>query len=96
AVYDTPYTSSSSQIDTTKDFKIKEFKKTKEARTGYGLWYYGSYTKNGKVKTGWIKSVDLEAETVNIEAYTNKGIINKNYGAVYESPYIPGVSEKDT
>ncbi|MBO0477351.1 SH3-like domain-containing protein, partial [Vagococcus sp. DIV0080] len=96
SIYDSPYVPGTEEIDKTFSLENNQFNKTKEARTGYGLWYYGSYTKNGKVKTGWIKSVDLEAETVNIEAYTNKGIINKNYGAVYESPYIPGVSEKDT
>jgi len=59
-VFDSPYTTESKKIDTTSGFKNNEFKVTKEARTGYGLWYFGSYTKNNAKKEGWIKSVDFK------------------------------------
>lgn len=96
AVYDTPYTETSRKVDNTSNFVANQFDGTKEARTGYGLWHYGSYKKGNITKYGWIKSVDLDKEKTTIEVFNDKGIINKNYGSIYSAPYMPGVAKQDT
>ncbi|MFW7362018.1 GH25 family lysozyme [Vagococcus fluvialis] len=95
-VFDTPYTTESKKIDTTSGFKNNKFNVIKEARTAYGLWYFGNYEKNNIKKEGWIKSVDLDGEPIKIEAYSNKGFINKTYAAIFPSPYVAGVSSQGT
>lgn len=59
SVYDRPYTTDSKKIDITADVRGNLFNKNKEAETAYGIWYYGTYEKNGVMKSGWVKSVDF-------------------------------------
>ncbi|MGX7067009.1 GH25 family lysozyme M1 (1,4-beta-N-acetylmuramidase) [Vagococcus fluvialis] len=95
AVYDSPYTASTQKIGTTEGFKNKEFKVSKSAKTGYGLWYYGEYTQNNTKKVGWIKSVDLDNNLNVITPITDKTFIMNNNGAIYEKPYVEGVKRQD-
>ncbi|MBO0487273.1 GW dipeptide domain-containing protein [Vagococcus fluvialis] len=95
AVYDSPYTADTKKIGTTSGFKNKEFKTSKSAKTGYGLWYYGEYTQNNTKKVGWIKSVDMSNNLNVITPITDKTFIMNNSGAIYEKPYVEGVKRQD-
>ncbi|MFI3805961.1 GH25 family lysozyme [Vagococcus fluvialis] len=86
-IYDSPYTVDSKQKDVSNNIKNKEFKIIKEARTPYGLWYFGEYEQSEKKQTGWVKSTDLISELIVKEAYNNKLIILNNYAHVYNEPY---------
>ncbi|MBO0487272.1 GW dipeptide domain-containing protein [Vagococcus fluvialis] len=61
--------------------------------TGYGTWYHVSKTTSGKEVNGWIKSTDLANYTDYKDLNTRK-LINKNFGALYDSPYEEGISKK--
>lgn len=91
-VYDTPYVETTKKIDTTEGIEGTTFVSTKSANTGYGLWYYGTYTKNGQQRAGWLKSTDL-GDYSNYENTTGLFYASKDYGVVYNEPY-QGTSTK--
>ncbi|MGX4686642.1 GH25 family lysozyme [Vagococcus sp. JNUCC 83] len=91
-VYDTPYIETTKKIDTTQGINGTIFKATKSATTGYGNWYYGTYTKNGVQKSGWIKSNDL-GDYTDYENTSGLFYVNKDYGDVFDEPY-EGTSTK--
>ena len=93
AVYDSPYVETTKKIDSTQGVYGTQFRATKSANTGYGLWYYGTYTKNNQQKAGWIKSTDL-GESSNYESVKGAFYINKNDGAVYNEPYEGSSTKK--
>lgn len=95
AVYDTPYTETTKRIDNTGNFYKKEFKVTEEATTAYGTWYNGSYEKEGKKKTGWIKSVDVSDEYVEMTPINKYAVIRVDYGVIYEAPYTKGIKAQE-
>lgn len=85
-VYDAPYTETTKKIDTSQGISGTIFNATKTATTGYGNWYYGTYTKNGVQKSGWIKYNDL-GDYTNYENTKGLFYVNKDYGDVFNEPY---------
>ncbi|WP_158563505.1 MULTISPECIES: GH25 family lysozyme [Vagococcus] len=94
-IYERPYTSGVSQIDTTQGMKGQLIYLTAQSQTDYGLWYKFSYTKNGINYSGWIKSTDLD-DVIEQQSINKTFIIKNNNGAVYDRPYTETTQRIDT
>jgi len=95
AIYERPYTSGVSRIDTTAGMKGQLIYLTAESKTDYGLWYKFTYAKNGVNYTGWIKSTDLD-DTINHQTLNKTFSIKNDNGAIYDTPYVETTKRIDT
>ncbi|MEG2254790.1 MAG: GW dipeptide domain-containing protein, partial [Vagococcus sp.] len=95
AIYNVPYTGSvdDKQVDLTTELVNKEIPVLEEAYTGYGHWYRIDTTIDNVVYQGWIKETDVE-DYIGYENVTGRMLINKNYGSVYDSPYVEGKTKQ--
>ena len=90
-VYDSPYISSteSKKIDNTSVYLGQNLKAVEEAYTGYGHWY----KIKSEVLEGWVKDTDL-GEFTDFNQLNTRKIINKNVGALYDTPYVEGKTKR--
>lgn len=90
-VYDSPYTSSteSKKIGNTSIYLGENLKAVEEAYTGYGHWY----RIESDILEGWVKETDL-GEFTDFNQLNTRKIINKNVGALYDTPYVEGKTKK--
>lgn len=90
-IYDSPYTSpeESKKTDMSKIIFGKNISIIEEAYTGYGHWY--RFEDAGL--TGWINAGDM-GEFLDYKELNTKKIINKNFGSVYDTPYVEGKTKK--
>ncbi|MBO0437464.1 GW dipeptide domain-containing protein, partial [Vagococcus fluvialis] len=90
-VYDSPYISSteSKKIANTSVYLGQNLKAVEEAYTGYGHWY----KIKSEVLEGWVKDTDL-GEFTDFNQLNTRKIINKNVGALYDTPYVEGKTKR--
>ena len=94
-IFDGPFVSSNEtkKIGTTKDIVNQIVEVKEEAYTGYGKWYKVNLNNQSGISSGWIKSVDL-GEYTNYSKLNTRKFVNKNYGSVYDTPYVSGVAKE--
>lgn len=89
-VYDYAYDGKvARRINTMENMKNVVFDYTEKAETEYGIWYKGTFMKNGKKVTGWVKDTDLDKDYEFINETSTRQIINQD-GVIYDSPYNYG------
>lgn len=95
SIFDSPYVGPdvTKKIGTTKDMMLKEITVLEEAKTGYGHWFKTNLIIDNEEVTGWIKVTDLE-DYYNYKDLDTRMFINKNYGSVFDSPYVAGTTKK--
>lgn len=93
-VYNEPYRKDSTKtITDLKGMQNVPFVYTEKATTDYGTWYKGSFYKNKKKVTGWVKSTDLNQKYVAINVNETKEI-KTNVAHIYDTPYNDFYSKK--
>ncbi|MGY3766023.1 GH25 family lysozyme [Vagococcus vulneris] len=95
-IYESPYTSNKVQAIGNLNGKLNQFfQATVKVTTDYGEWYKISFKNAANQDViGWIKSVDLN-KNLTIRKNNFKASFNKNYGIVYDSPYVNDSKTKE-